>query len=153
MACAHSNPTLGNEYKVVNWLRAGAIMAQIDPVAKGYLYVDKNGQLRLPPLRQLGNNVDLNAAGQTNLLVEYTIHNLSDGDFTYSIPAVEDVNLLLQSIAPQFGYNSAGPNYYIKFRNPVLSYLTAERLLILYSDQGISAVISEVQKLRDNGII
>ncbi|MHC5918274.1 MAG: hypothetical protein ACYTXE_46650, partial [Nostoc sp.] len=30
-ACAHSSPTLGNEYKVVNWLRAAAIIAGIDP--------------------------------------------------------------------------------------------------------------------------
>jgi hypothetical protein len=80
--------TSGNEYKVVNWLRAGAIIAQIDPVAAGYLYVDAVGNLRLPPLRQLGNNVNLNTAGQTNVLAEYTLHNLSDADFTYSGPAV-----------------------------------------------------------------
>src|SRR5262249_27076629 len=30
-ASAHSAPTSGNEYKVVNWLRAGAVIAQIDP--------------------------------------------------------------------------------------------------------------------------
>ena len=36
-ASAHSAPTGGNEYKVVNWLRAAAIIARIDPVAKGYL--------------------------------------------------------------------------------------------------------------------
>lgn len=50
-ASAHSAPASGNEYKVVNWLRAGAILAQIDPVAAGYLYVDAAGRLRLPPLR------------------------------------------------------------------------------------------------------
>src|SRR5215475_3287367 len=47
-ASAHSNPTSGNEYKVVNWLRAAAIMAQIDPVARGYLMVDAQNNLRLP---------------------------------------------------------------------------------------------------------
>jgi len=153
MACAHSAPTSGNEYKVVNWLRAGAMIAQIDPVAKGYLYVDKSGHFRLPALRQLGNNVDLNAAGQTNVLAEYTLHNLSDADFTYSGPAVTAVNVLLQSIAGQFGYNPADPNYFLKFRNPVLSFLTAERLLILYSEKGIGGVISQVQELRERGII
>jgi len=150
---SHSAPTSGNEYKVVNWLRAGAMIAQIDPVAKGYLYVDQSGHLRLPALRQLGNNVDLNAAGQTNLLAEYTLHNLSDADFTYSGPAVDAVNVLLQSIASQFGYNPADTNYYLKFRNPVLSFFTGERLLILYSEKGIGGVISEVQELRDRGII
>src|SRR5262249_21773135 len=134
-ACAHSAPTSGNEYKVVNWLRAGAIIAQIDPVAGGYLYVDCKGHLRLPPLRQLGNNVNLNAAGQTNVLDEYVLHNISDSDFTYSGPAVTGVNVILQSLAPQFGYDPNAANYFLSFRNPVLSFLTAERLLILYSEK------------------
>ena len=152
-ACAHSAPTSGNEYKVVNWLRAGAIIAQIDPVAAGYLYIDTVGNLRLPPLRQLGNNVNLNTAGQTNVLAEYTLHNLSDADFTYSGPAVDIDNLLLQSIAPQFGVNPADPNYNLIFRNPVFSFFTAERLTIIYSEQGIGGVKKSVQKLRDAGII
>jgi hypothetical protein len=152
-ACAHSAPTSGNEYKVVNWLRAGAIIAQIDPVAAGYLYIDTVGNLRLPPLRQLGNNVNLNTAGQTNVLAEYTLHNLSDADFTYSGPAVDIDNVLLQSIAPQFGINPADPNYNLIFRNPVFSFFTAERLTIIYSEQGIGGVKKSVQKLRDAGII
>lgn len=152
-ACAHSAPTGGNEYKVVNWLRAGAILAQIDPVAQGYLYKDGSGNLRLPPLRQLGNHVNLNAAAQTNVLAEYTLHNLSDADSTYSAPAVDAVNELLRSISPQFGINPADPNYLNKFRNPVLSFLTAERLLMIYSKGGIDAVINEVQKLRNAHIL
>jgi len=153
MACAHSAPTSGNEYKVVNWLRAGAIIAQIDPVAAGYLYKDSKGNLRLPPLRHLDDNVNLNAGGQTNVLAEYTLHNLSDADFTYSGPAIDAVNVLLQSIAPQFGTSSADPNYLNKFRNPVLSYFTGERLLIIYSREGIEGVIDQVQKLRKAHII
>jgi len=154
VACAHSAPTSGNEYKVVNWLRAGAIIAQVDPVAQGYLYIDKTGNPRLPALRQLGNNVDLNAAGQTNVLAECTIHNLSDADFTYSGPAVGAAQVLLQTIAKNFGYNPADTaNYNNKFRNPVLSYLTGERLLIIYSKDGIAGVTREVQKLRDAGVI
>jgi hypothetical protein len=152
-ACAHSAPTNGNEYKLVNWLRAGAIIAQIDPVAKGYLYTDKSGNLRLPPLRQLGNTVDLNAAGQTNVLAEYTLHNLSDADFTYSGPAVDIDNVILQTLAPEFGFNPTDPGYLLNFRNPVLSFFTAERLAILYSEKGIDEVRSEVQNLRSAGII
>jgi hypothetical protein len=45
------------------------------------------------------------------------------------------------------------PNYLNKFRNPVLSFFTGERLLILYSKSGIDAVIEEVQKLRNAGVI
>lgn len=152
-ASAHSAPTSGNEYKVVNWLRAGAIIAQIDPVAQGYLFVDKLGNFRLPALRQLGNNIDLADAGQTNVLAEYTLHNLSDADFTYSGPAVIAVNTILQSLAPQFGYNPADPNYLLNFRNPVFSFLTGERLMIVYSEKGSAGVQAEVQKLRNAGVI
>jgi hypothetical protein len=63
------------------------------------------------------------------------------------------VNVLLQSIAPQFGITSSDPNYLNKFRNPVLSYFTGERLLIIYSREGIEGVIDEVQKLRNAHII
>ncbi len=152
-ASAHSAPTNGNEYKVVNWLRAGAIIAQIDPVATGYLYVDTQGNFRLPALRQLGNNVNLNLAGQTNVLAEYALHNLSDADFTYSGPAVDADNVILSVLAPQFGHNPSDANYNTKFRNPVFSFFTAERLLILYSEKGIDGVRDEVQKLRAQGII
>jgi hypothetical protein len=143
-ASAHSAPTSGNEYKVVNWLRAGAILAQIDPVATGYLYVDASGHLRLPPLRQLGNSVNLNAAGQTNVLVEYALHNLSDADFNYSGAAVTISNVILQNLAPEFGYSTTAANYFLAFRNPVMSFLTAERLEILYSEKGIDGSASGV---------
>jgi hypothetical protein len=154
-ASAHSAPTNGNEYKVVNWLRAAALMAQIDPVAKGYLYIDKSGRLRLPPVRKLGG-VDLTAASpsQTNLLVEYTLHGLSDADFTYSIPAVTSVQVVLQTLAPQFGYDFRKTSEYNnRYRNPVLSFMTAERLLILYSERGPDGVSMELKKLRNAGII
>ena len=152
-ASAHSAPTNGNEYKVVNWLRAGAIIARIDPVAEGYLMVDKLGHFRLPALRQLGNNVDLANQGQTNVLAEYNLHNLSDADFTYSGPAVIAVNTILQTLAPDFGFNPADPGYLRSFRNPVFSFLTAERLMIIYSEKGSDGVRAEVQKVRDAGAI
>src|SRR5215475_14009887 len=150
-ASAHSAPTSGNEYKVVNWLRAGAIIARIDPVAEGYLTVDKLGHFRLPALRQLASNVDLADAGQTNLLAEYTLHNLSDADFTYSGAAVIAVNTILQTLAPDFGFSPADPGYLLNFRNPVFSFLTGERLMIIYSEKGSDGVRAEVQKVRDAG--
>jgi hypothetical protein len=39
-----------------------------------------------------------------------------------------------------------------KFRKPVLSYFTGEGLLILYSHDGISRVIAEIQKPRQSNI-
>ncbi|HWY43020.1 MAG TPA: hypothetical protein VNX66_05965 [Candidatus Sulfotelmatobacter sp.] len=152
-ACAHSAPTSGNEYKVVNWLRAGAIIAQIDPVAKGYLSTDTSGNFRLPALRQLGNDVNLVANGQTNVLAEYTLHNLSDADFTYSGPAVDIDNVILAEIAPEFGYNSTDANYFTSFRNPVMSFFSAERLTILYSEKGTDGVRQEVKKLHQQGVL
>jgi hypothetical protein len=85
--------------------------------------------------------------------VEYELHDLSDADFTYSGPAVGIDNVILQTLASEFGFSPADPNYFLGFRNPVLSFFTAERLEILYSDKGINAVRKEVQKLRDSGVI
>jgi len=152
-ASAHSNPTSGNEYKVVNWVHAAAIMAQIDPVATGYLIVDKSGNLRLPALRKLGD-IDLADLGQTNVLAEYTLHNLSDADFTYSGPAVVEVNIILQTLAPRYGYDPSNTSAYNNgYRNPVLSFSTAEHLLMLYSGQGLAGVQAELDKLKKGHII
>ena len=96
-ASAHSAPTSGNEFKVVNWIRAAAIVARLNPVAKGYLVQDSHGNYRLPALKKTGE-VDLNAAGQTNILTEYELHNLSDADFTFSGPAVAADQSELQAL-------------------------------------------------------
>lgn len=154
-ASAHSAPTNGNEYKVVNWIRAAAIIAGIDPVAQGYLRRDSRGALRLPALRQLGS-VDLNAATptQTNLLPEYAIHNLSDADYIYSGPVVTTAQLLLSKLAPQFGYDAADvARYNVRFRNVALSRLSAERIQEIYAEGGLAAVAARVQQLRDAGAL
>lgn len=152
-ASAHSTPTLGNEYKVVNWLRAAAIIAQIDPVATGYLTRDAQNNLRLPALRSLGST-DLLAAGQTNILIEYQIHNLSDADFSNSIPAVTLTQVVLAQIAPSFGYSSADTaTFNNKFRNVIYSYLSPERLQLIYTNSGVSGVVTEVTKLRAQSLL
>jgi hypothetical protein len=38
-ASAHSAQSKGSEYKVVNWLRAAAVIARVDPVRSGYLII------------------------------------------------------------------------------------------------------------------
>ncbi len=152
-ASAHSAPTSGNEYKVVNWLRAAAVMARIDPVQQGYLMKDNAGNYRLPALRKLGD-VDLLAAGQTNVLVEYELHNLSDADFTFSGPAVAGIQVVLADVAPSFGYDPTDKaKYNNQFRNVVLSHFTAEHLFIIYSNSGRDGVKSEIQKLVDAGVL
>ena len=150
-ACAHSAPTSGNEFKVVNWIRAAAIIVQQDPIAKGYLAKDASGNLRLPALRSTGE-VNLIAAGQTNILTEYQLHNLSDADFTFSGPAVAADQLLLAQVAPSFGYDPGSVSVYNqKFRNVVLANFSAERLYTVYQADGLDGIKAEVQKLRDKG--
>ena len=62
--------------------------------------------------------------------------------------------LMLANLAPAFGYDPADvTRYNTKFRNVVLSRLSAERLLILYSSGGLDAVTDELQALRRRGII
>src|SRR5450631_162347 len=154
-ASAHSNPTSGSEYKVVNWLRAGAIIAGLDPVAKGYLRVDGAGRLRLPAVQRLGE-VDLNAATptQVNAPVEYQLHNLSDADFTQTGPAVSVAQILLATLATAFGFDPSDTARYNKsYRNPALSHLSAERLYILYTSGGLAAVRAQLARLRANGIL
>lgn len=147
-ASAHSNPTLGNEFKVVAWLRAAGILAQVDPVAGGYLVQDAQGGYHLPALRKLADGLDLVGAGQTNLLAEYTIHNLSDGDFTFSIPAAGDAALLIAKLAPRYGFDPANvAAYNTQFRNPVFAHLSQERLLVLYGNGGLAAVQAELDAL------
>ena len=146
-ASAHSNPTLGNEFKVVAWLRSAAILAQIDPVASGYLQHDASG-FHLPALRKLAAGVDLVGAGQTNLLAEYTLHNLSDADFTFSIPAAADAALLIAKLAPLYGFNPSNvATYNTQFRNPVFANTSEERLLVLYGNGGLPAVQHELDVL------
>jgi hypothetical protein len=152
-ACAHSAPTSGNEYKVVNWLRAAAILAQIDAVQAGHLELDAQGHLRLPVLRKLGD-VDLLGSGQMNLLAEYTLHNLSDADFTYSGPAISESEVILKTLASRYGYDLANVSVYNnKYRNPALSFMTGERLLILFSSRGLSGVPAELDRLRAAGVL
>jgi hypothetical protein len=154
-ASAHSNPTSGNEFKVVNWLRAAAIIAGIDPVARGYLRIDGGGLLRLPAVQRLGE-VDLNAATptQVNAPVEYQLHNLSDADFSQTGPSVAVVQILLAKLAPAFGFDPTDTARYNKrYRNPALSNLSAEHLYMVYTTGGLEAVRADLARLRANGII
>jgi hypothetical protein len=148
-ASAHAAPTLGNEYKVVNWIRTAAIIDQIDPVAAGLLTKDANGNFRLPPLRHLGD-LNLLSAGQANILAEYPLHNLSDADFVFTIPAVNDADVILQSEASTFGYDPVNSPvaYQTEFRNVAMSNLSAERIQITYANQGLTGVKALLNLLR-----
>src|SRR5262249_60606790 len=84
-----------------------------------------------------------------NTRFKYHIHNLWDADFINSIPAVTEVQVILQQIAPKFGYNPSDVSRYNNFfRNVVFSYLSPERLMMIYDKQGLDEVAEEVSKLR-----
>lgn len=151
-ASAHEAPYGRNEALVANWLRAAAIVARIDPVAKGYLMKDEAGRDRLAAVRQLGREVFLK--GQGYILAEYVLHHLSDADYPFSGPAVADVDALLVALAPKFGADPADKaSFNLKFRNPVLSWMSAERLQMIYASGGLDAVAAEIAKLRSAGTI
>ena len=154
-ASAHGAPNAGNEFSVVNWLRAAAIIAGVDPVERGYLMKDGQGRLRLAPVRQLGSvNVLASLPNQSNLLYEYVLHNLSDADYTYTGTVVVQDELFLRTLAPKFGYDPAdAARYNTGYRNPVLSHLSAERVHILYATGGISRVEQEINKLKSLGLV
>jgi hypothetical protein len=152
-ASAHSAPTLGHEYMVVNWLRTAAIMARVDPVARGYLVKDSAGHLRLPPTRTT-DGIDFLAANQANLLAETTIHNLSDADYVFAGPALSAALTILAKLAPDYGYDPAELSKYNNaFRNPVLSFLSAERVLIRYNNDGLTGVRRDLDALKKAKVI
>jgi hypothetical protein len=153
VACAHNTPTEGNEGQVAGWLRAAAIIAQIDPIKQGYLTLDSQGNYRLPAVRDLGQ-VDLIAAGSMNVLPEYVMHFLSDQDWVFAEPAIGNASILLAKLAPEFGYDPADTaNYNNHFRNVVLSNFTAERLYIQYDKDGIGPVRAAIKQLREKGLL
>jgi hypothetical protein len=154
-ASAHTPPTGGGEFRVVNWLRTAAIMAGVDPVAKHYLREDAAHHLRLPALEKLGD-VDLNAfvPSTPNALFEDQIHYLSDADHVQTVPALATVERLLVKLAPGFGFDPAeAARYNTKYRNPALSHTSAERLYLLYTSGGLEAVKGQLAKLRARGLL
>jgi len=151
-ACAHSSPTEGAEYKVVNWLRTAAIIARVDPVGEGYLVMDSIGHFRLPPLRKLGS-VNLIAVGEVNMLPEYVLHNLSDADHPFSMAAAAATEIILKELAPEFGFHASDlTKYNLEFRNPVLSFFSADRLYIVYSSSGREGVKKELEKAHQQAV-
>lgn len=152
-ACAQNTPTEGAEYIAVNWLRAAAVVARVDPVAEGYLSRDKLGRLRLPALARLGE-VDLLAAGQLNLMHAYVIGTMSDSDWTYSEPALAIAEVLLEKLAPRFGHDPAATaRYNVGYRNVVLSQLGCVRIHALYQARGLAAVEREIEQLHRRGLL
>ena len=88
------------------------------------------------------------------MTVEDTIHNLSDANFNIALPAIAKVNSGLRALAPKFGYSADdSATYNNSFRNPVMSDLTAERLFIIMTNEGLPGLEREVRKLIRAGLL
>ena len=155
IAAAHAVPFAGNEFRTVNFLRTAAIIARVDAVERGYLYRDSDGRLRIPPVRSLGNkeHTAVTPTG-SHMMAEYALHQLADGDYSFSNPAAYDADALLEKLAPEFGFDPQDrATYNLRFRNPALAYLSSERLAIVYSNAGLQGVRQELQRLRKKKLI
>jgi hypothetical protein len=114
---------------------------------------DSAGHLRLPPTRKT-DGVDFLAANQGNLLAETAIHNLSDADYIFAGPAVSASLTILAKLAADYGFDAAdAAKYNTAFRNPVLSFLSAERVLIRYNADGLAGVRRDLDALRKAKVI
>lgn len=101
-ACAHQAPATETDAKVIGWIKAAAIIAGVDPVAKGYL-----------------------KAGGTALEIrpECRINNLSDGNWVYAVPAAQHAKQMIARLAPEAGHKSDDR----RFLETALSTYGAER--------------------------
>ncbi len=155
VAACHGVPTAYNEYMVVNWLRTAAIISRIDPVQKGFLYIDSFHHYRIRPVRFAGNvHTTGSLPNHSQMLAEYALQQLADGDWMFTNPAAHETDLLLQKLAPEYGYAIApAAAYNWKFRNMVLCYLSSERLSLIYGNKGINGLRAELNKLRKKKII
>jgi hypothetical protein len=136
-ACAHEAPLGDRAPQVARWVAAAAVIARVDPVARGYLKPD--GALNWGP----------QSNGDESVWRECLIHNSSDDNFIHSVQAQKVADAVLRRLAPQFGIDPAGPDYLNGFRHPVLSRLGADRLQALATTGGDAAVakaIAEVMK-------
>ncbi len=73
----------------------------------------------------------------------------------FSIPAVNEADVILKAQAPAFGYDPvANPvAYQTQFRNVALSYLSGELIQITYANQGFAGVTTLLNTLRSRKII
>jgi hypothetical protein len=101
---AHAAPSLGDEDKVVTWLRAAAMLAGVDPV-------------EYELLRRDGDAYKLAGYAPMEAFVNY----LSDHDYVISVHAVHAVVPQLQRLAPSYGFDPKGPDY-MWWRNGILSF-------------------------------
>lgn len=149
-ACAHHEPDRAHPRRLVDWLRAAAIIARIDPVAAGYLVADGAGGLTLPG--QTGQTGHM-GQGVPRWWPACLIHTQSDHNWVAAEPAARDADALLATLAPRFGVGMDDPAHYAwTYRHPILSHEGAQALQALAADGGLEAVALRLTRLRAQGV-
>lgn len=131
-ACAHNHPGFPkDEAESVNWIKAAAIMAGVDPKAKQFL--DKSGET-LPLPRRMEN---------------FVCH-LGDHDWVLSVPAVKWLLPELQAIAVEkykMSEQDLKGKKFNSLRNYVFSQATAMTLYHLYCTKGKAGLTTAVTEM------
>jgi hypothetical protein len=137
---AHDPPQLGTSYqRLVNYIRAAAIIARVDPVAAGLL----------APSSVQGMPAGLGLA-QMPARVEPHINHLSDHDFVFSGDSATLVIAALRSLAPSYGIDPSTQTMRFNwFRNTVLSQLTDMRLYGYLQKGGNAAIKAQIDSSVD----
>ena len=137
--CAHDAPTLvqlrpgqAGRQRVVNYIRAAAIIARVDPVSSELLLRTKD---------------DGFALRQNAPRIEGYIANFADGDYLFTNDAIPLLVSTLTEIAAGYGIDSTrGPARFNLFRNLVLSQLSEVRLYGVLQQDGIDGVRAVIDR-------
>jgi hypothetical protein len=136
---AHDPPQSGVSYqRLVNYIRAAAVVARVDPVAMGML-------------RQTADGF---ALAQDPPRIEPHINHLSDHDFVFSGDSASLLIQTLKDLAPRYGIDPpTQAARFNLFRNLVFSQLTDMRLYGVLQVGGAEAVKSTIDQQVDLGAL
>ena len=128
---AHDPPQMGvSMQRLINYIRAAAIIARVDPVQAGLLQPSSD------PALPAGLGLS-----QTPPRVEGHINHLSDHDFVFSGDSATLLIRTLQNLAPQYGIDPpTQPARFNLFRNTVFSQMMDMRLYGYLQTGGEAAV-------------
>ncbi|MFT4076167.1 MAG: hypothetical protein QM647_11620 [Asticcacaulis sp.] len=127
-ACAHN----ADQVRVLNWIRAAAIIARTPPEVVARL----EAQAKAGPSRAC------------------LIDNAADANWVHAEAAVHSADGALREEAAHFGYDPDDQaRYRTAYRNPVLRELGADRLQALRQTRGEAGVRRALESLRCKGVM
>jgi hypothetical protein len=136
---AHDAPTLvrirpdeTGRRRVVDYIRAAALIARVDPVSYGLLRRTEDGGFAL---------------AQDPPRIEDYIANFADGDYLFTNDAIPLLVATLTEVAAGYGIDAAGePAHFNLFRNLVLSQLSEVRLYGIFLQAGADGVRAAIDR-------